>query len=76
MTMLNEVAPDIFRISQNKRTWFAPFSVNVFVIAGENGLVFDAGMGGRKSGEFMGEQIREIEALMKQRGNPAGSPGR
>jgi glyoxylase-like metal-dependent hydrolase (beta-lactamase superfamily II) len=68
MTMLNEVAPDIFRISQNKRTWFAPFSVNVFVIAGENGLVFDAGMGGRKSGEFMAEQIREIEALMKQRG--------
>lgn len=68
--MLNEVAPDIFRISQNKRTWFAPFSVNVFVIAGENGLVFDAGMGGRKSGEYMAEQIREIEALMKQRGKP------
>jgi len=70
MIMLNEVAPDIFRISQNKRTWFAPFSVNVFVIAGENGLVFDAGMGGRKSGEYMAACIREIEILMQQRGKP------
>lgn len=68
--MLTEVAPNIFRISQNKRTWFAPFSVNVYVIAGENGLVFDAGMGGGKSGAYMVSKIREIEALMAERGKP------
>ncbi len=68
--MVKEVAPDIFRISQNKRTWFAPFSVNVFVIAGDNGLVFDAGMGGRASGEYMVACIRDIEERMRQKGKP------
>ena len=68
--MITEVAPDIFRIGQKKRSWIAPFSVNVYVIAGEDGLVFDAGLGGRKACDRMVSQIRDIEALMEQRGKP------
>ncbi len=68
--MVTEVAPDIFRISQKKKTWFSPFSVNVYVIAAEDGLMFDAGMGGRKACDRMVSHIRDIEVLMKKRGKP------
>ena len=68
--MLDEVIPGVFRISQNKRTRFARFSVNVFVLAGENGLVFDAGMGGDTWGAYLVSQIKEIEGLMEKRGEP------
>lgn len=66
--MAREVAPGVFLITQKKRTRFAPFSVNVYVIAGEDGLVFDAGMGGRKNADRLARQIREIEALVRNRG--------
>ncbi|GAB6098012.1 MBL fold metallo-hydrolase [Desulfatiferula olefinivorans] len=66
--MVREVAPGVFLITQKKRTRFAPFSVNIYVIAGENGLVFDAGMGGRKNAERLARQIREIETLVRSRG--------
>ena len=66
--MLREVAHGIFLISQRKQTRLAPFFVNLYVIGGENGLVFDAGMGGRKSGAYLARQIRIIEKRMRERG--------
>lgn len=66
--MQREVAPGVFLISQRKRTRFAPFSVNVYVIAGENGLVFDGGMGGKKVTDALVRQIRNIEDTLKARG--------
>lgn len=68
--MITEVAPDIFRIGLKKRSWIAPFSVNVYVIAGKEGLLFDAGLGGRKACDRMVSQIRDIETLMARRGKP------
>lgn len=66
--MVKEVVPGIFQIGQKKRSRLASFSVNVFVIAGKDGLVFDAGMGDRKSGDYLAGQIRKIEQTMRNRG--------
>jgi glyoxylase-like metal-dependent hydrolase (beta-lactamase superfamily II) len=68
--MAEEVAPGIFRIGLRRRNRIAPFSVSVYVIAGEDGLVFDGGLGGRKAGRFLHREIRSIEATMAARGIP------
>lgn len=66
--MFKEVAPGIFKIVQKKRSRLAAFSVNVYVIAGKDGLVFDSGMGDRKSGAYLARQVRHIEETMRERG--------
>lgn len=66
--MAEEVAPGIFLVRQKKRSRLASFSVNVYVIGGKDGLVFDAGMGDKHSGRKLVRQIRLIEDTMRKRG--------
>ncbi len=66
--MVKEVAPDIFMITQTAKGRFIKFSVNVFVIAGIDGLIFDAGYGKRKTSNHLAAQIKKIEKEMRDNG--------
>ncbi|MCG8617178.1 MAG: MBL fold metallo-hydrolase [Desulfobacterales bacterium] len=68
MSAVQEAAPGIYKIVQSVSRF--KFSLNIYVIAGENGLVFDSGFGLRKMGRALVEQIREIEALERAKGLP------
>lgn len=66
--MVKEVAPDLFMITQTAKGRFIKFSVNVFVITGIDGLIFDAGYGKRKANNFLTAQIKQIEKEMQDNG--------
>jgi len=66
--MVKEVAPDLFMITQTAKGRFIKFSVNVFVIGGVNGLIFDAGYGKRKANNYLTAQIKQIEKEMRNNG--------
>lgn len=66
--MIKEIAPNIFVIKQTIGTKSRKFSVNIFVIAGENGIVFDSGFGTKKCMNQMSSGINEITGLMQARG--------
>lgn len=65
---MKEVAPDIFMITEKENSRFIKFAVNVFVIAGSNGLIFDAGYGKKKASRYLATRIKSIEDLMQKRG--------
>lgn len=65
---MKEIAPDIFMITETVKSRFVNFSVNVFVIAGKDGLVFDSGYGTKKTTAYLEREIRKIEKLKKSRG--------
>jgi len=60
---MKEVYPDIFQITVKGFLSRLRPEVNVFVIAGPNGLVFDAGFGTRGVGRFVVSEIKKIEKL-------------
>jgi glyoxylase-like metal-dependent hydrolase (beta-lactamase superfamily II) len=70
MAPIKEIAPDIFKITQTLSLKQLKFSVNVYVIAGENGLIFDSGYGSRQAGNSLVRSIHRISGLMKDRGQP------
>lgn len=65
---MEEIAPNIFVIKQTIGFRRRNFSVNVFVIAGKNGIVFDSGFGTKKCMKQMASGINEITGLMQARG--------
>lgn len=65
---MEEIAPHIFIIKQTIGFKRYKFSANVFVIAGENGIVFDSGFGTKKCMKQMASAINDITGLMKARG--------
>ncbi len=68
MSSIQEVAPGIFRIIQTINRF--KFSVNVYVIAGHDGLVFDSGFGSRRAGNALVKGIDRISDLSRDRGRP------
>lgn len=61
MQQISEVAPALYRIRQTMGRKGSLFTVNVFVIAGEEGLVFDGGYGQKKEQDRLVEHIQSIE---------------
>jgi glyoxylase-like metal-dependent hydrolase (beta-lactamase superfamily II) len=55
-----EVYPGIFQITRKASRGNVRPQVNLYLIAGEEGLIFDAGHGDRKSVELVSKTIREI----------------
>ncbi len=65
---MKEVAPGIFMITETENGRFVKFSVNLYVIADDEGLIFDAGYGRKKTIRFLISEIRNIEKSMAARG--------
>ncbi len=66
--MLKEIKPEIFVITA-KSLWSAVRpSVNIYVLAGAESLVFDAGYGTRKEVLAVKKNLDRIEKIMKSRG--------
>lgn len=58
---MQEAAPGVFRVTQVLASRFFKFTANIYIISGENGLVFDAGFGTQKAVANLTACIREIE---------------
>lgn len=66
---MTEVFPGIFMITQQARLRVIP-SVNIYVIAGHDGLIFDAGFGSKVSVNHMLEAFNTIKTTYRSRGLP------
>ena len=62
---MEEVYPDIFRIKERGSFGVVKPSENVYVLAGSDGLIYDAGYGKRKTVRYLISKIEEIENLYK-----------
>ena len=60
---MKEVYPEIFLIEEKGR--FRP-SDNIYVLAGNDGIIFDAGYGYKKAIKFFLKEFKEIENLYKE----------
>lgn len=67
---LKEVCHGIFMITERSPLPRIRPTVNIFVIAGGDGLVFDAGYGNRKTVSLFVRQFRRIEEICRERGDP------
>lgn len=65
---MKEVLPGIFMITQRGLFPLLKPPVNCYVIAGGDGLIFDAGYGDRRSVRHFIREFRRIEALCRSRG--------
>lgn len=65
MNPCEEIYPGIFKVVQHKSRRIAP-PVNIYIIAGDEGLIFDAGYGDDTSICLMGEAIDYIQKLNKK----------
>jgi glyoxylase-like metal-dependent hydrolase (beta-lactamase superfamily II) len=67
---MREIQPGIFLVTE--RGGWGPMRppVNIYILTGEDGLVYDAGYGTRGSVRYLARQIRRIEAHCRDRGEP------
>jgi glyoxylase-like metal-dependent hydrolase (beta-lactamase superfamily II) len=70
MDSIKEVAPDIFMVTQAIRSRQFKSSVNLFVFAGNDGLIFDSGYGGRRKKAGLVQTLGQISQIKKSRGEP------
>ena len=65
---MKEVCPGIFMITE--RSWLPQLrpTVNIFVIAGSDGLVFDAGYGNRRTVKQFVKHFHRIGEICRDRG--------
>jgi len=70
MVSADEITPGIFRIKQALTFRQIKFAVNIYVLAGENGLVFDSGFGNRRAGKSLVANIKHITDILNNRGQP------
>ncbi|MCP4021762.1 MAG: MBL fold metallo-hydrolase [Desulfobacteraceae bacterium] len=68
MTSVKEVAPDIFMVSLPMNSRLSKSSVNAFVLAGNDGLVFDSGYGSWRKRTPLVDTICKITRQKKHRG--------
>lgn len=68
MKSIREVSPGIFRIRQTIGRF--KFSVNIYVIVGKDGLIFDAGFGGNRAANFLIKALAEVAFLCENRETP------
>jgi glyoxylase-like metal-dependent hydrolase (beta-lactamase superfamily II) len=67
---MKEVAPGIFRVTEKGIAGAMTPPVNLYVLAGDDGVIFDAGYGNRHSVNSLVGEVRKIEALCRSRGRP------
>jgi len=65
---LIEISPGIFRITERGVLGMLKPPVNIYVITGLNGLVYDAGYGNRSSIKYFSRQFSEINKICRERG--------
>ncbi len=65
---LTEVCPGIFRITERGVLGMLKPPVNIYVITGSNGLVYDSGYGNRSSINNFARQYNEINRICRERG--------
>ncbi|WP_300669457.1 MBL fold metallo-hydrolase [Desulfoluna sp.] len=65
MGLYEEMTPGIFRICQEVRKGWIPFTMNLYALPGTAGLLFDAGSGARGAVTYA---ARALDALEKERG--------
>lgn len=65
---MKEVYPGIFSIEQKGILKSLKPPVNIYVITGHDGLIFDAGYGSRSSINKFSRELREINRLCQERG--------
>ena len=68
---MQEVYPGIFMITQ-KGKWGMTPPVNIYVITGPNGLIFDAGYGRRDAVNQVVREFNEIKKICEERKKPFG----
>ena len=67
---MNEILPDIFLIKEKKSfRYFRPV-VNIYVLAGCDGIVFDAGYGQKRSVKKLIKEIKKIEKQYEVQNKP------
>lgn len=67
---MREIEPGIFMVTERGgRTPMRP-PLNIYVLAGEEGLVYDAGYGTGGSVRHLSREIRRVETLCRDRGEP------
>ncbi|MFZ5564601.1 MAG: MBL fold metallo-hydrolase, partial [Thermodesulfobacteriota bacterium] len=67
---MQEVAPNIFMITEKGALGALMPPVNLYVLAGPDGLIFDTGYGRKAILEHLGKEIDRIGAVMASRGTP------
>jgi glyoxylase-like metal-dependent hydrolase (beta-lactamase superfamily II) len=65
---MQEVYPGIFLIKEKGGCGSFKPEVNIYIIAGPSGIIFDAGYGGRKTARYVAEEIEKIKKLYATRG--------
>ena len=66
---MQEVYPNIFLIEERGKLGTITPNANIYVLAGENGLIVDAGYGTKQAINHLLKEIKEIEAIFKSRGH-------
>jgi len=66
--LLNEVYPGIFRITERGVIGAVKPPVNIYVITGSNGLIYDAGYGSRSSIREFSKAYIKINQMCRERG--------
>ncbi|MDY6830760.1 MAG: MBL fold metallo-hydrolase [Thermodesulfobacteriota bacterium] len=67
---MQEVAPNIFMITEKGAMGALMPPVNLYVLAGSDGLVFDTGYGRKAILEHLAKEMERIQAVMAARGTP------
>lgn len=67
---MQEVAPNIFMITEQGAMGALMPPVNLYVLAGSDGLIFDAGYGRKAILEHLGKEMERIQEVMADRGTP------
>ncbi|MCX7679111.1 MAG: MBL fold metallo-hydrolase [Spirochaetes bacterium] len=68
MSAMQEVAPDIFCITEKSSFGAIRPPVNIYVIAGSDGLIYDAGYGTKSDVAYFVRQFKDIERIVRERG--------
>ncbi len=67
---MEEVCPDIFMITETGTMGALMPPVNVYVLAGHNGLIFDTGYGRKKILDHLAKELDRVKTVVKKRGKP------
>jgi len=70
ISVMKEVYPGIFRIVEKGSLRNMKPPENIYVFAGVDGLICDAGYGNRRTVKKLVQEIRKIEDLYAKQGNP------
>jgi glyoxylase-like metal-dependent hydrolase (beta-lactamase superfamily II) len=62
---MKEVYPGIFKIKEKGKIRIIKPPENVYILAGSDGIIYDAGYGNRKTVKYLISQIKKIEASYK-----------